>query len=310
MKTNNQHHSYTVKQHVVQLNGNKGNLEPANTFQTSIGEREETQNLLTLKLLEMKERIAWLEDVAARQKLEVSQVVTTKNKFIGIIAHDLRGPFSSIICALELMKLKLNPQSINEVQKFLNIASESANRTLNLLDDLLTWTISQNEVKSFSPVRINLNDLVTEEVKNYQFAATQKKISINLRIPTYLYIQADIRMSKTIIRNLVNNAIKFTKTGGNILVGASVHENFVEVMIKDNGVGISEEDKNNFLTCSAIKYTTGTNNETGVGLGLLLCKEFVELHGGKIWIEKQGSIGTEFKFTLPKTRINETDIQI
>jgi signal transduction histidine kinase len=247
----------------------------------------------------MKELNAYLEKLVEQQTMELTEVVATNTKFISIIAHDLRSPFNSILGALELLKEKLDQYNINDIEKYINLASNSANRTLNLLEGLLAWTISQNKEKSFNPVKINLHELLLYEIESINPLATQKQITLNHSIAPYLNVSADLQMVKTILRNLISNAIKYTNTGGEISVSASESKQFVEITIKDNGIGISNKAQRELFKMDAFHSTAGTNNEQGSGLGLLLCKEFVEMHGGNIWIESEPGKGCEFKFTLP-----------
>jgi len=289
------------------LNGNKTNLSEPDT-----GIDDEAMEIsFKTRLKEMKEQIERLEAIAEERENEISQIVSTKNKFIAIIAHDLRGPFSSIMCALELLKLKLSRSNIEDVEKYVDIATDSANKSLHLLDDLLTWTISQNKKNNFRPTPINLRELISGELRGFSFASIQKRITLSRKIQDNFIIEADIQMIKTVVRNLISNAIKFTPNDGIITVGVTESRQCVQVSVKDSGIGISANDRKNLFNPERLHSTPGTNNETGVGLGLLLCKEFVEIHGGKIWIEEPGSIGSEFIFALPKkARINKTDIQL
>jgi len=298
--------SNTIHYPSAPVNGNK-----ATSSQLHIAYDDEAAEATFMsRLKEMKEQIDRLEAIAEEKENEISQIVSTRNKFLAIISHDLRGPFSSIKCALDLLKLKLTRRNIKDIERYVNIAADSANRTLYLLDDLLTWTISQNQENGFCPVMINLHELIAGEIKGFSFPSMQKRISICLNVPNHIVIKADLQMIKTVIRNLVSNAIKFTPNDGTITVAATESKNYIQVSVKDSGIGISAKDKKNLFDREKIHSLPGTNNETGVGLGLLLCKEFVDLHGGKIWVDKSVTIGSEFKFNLPKGRINKTDIQI
>lgn len=302
----NQVLSNTINYPSAPVNGNK-----ANSSQLHIAYDDEAAEASFMsRINEMKEQIERLEAIAEERENEISQIVSTRNKFIALISHDLRGPFSSIMCALDLLKLKLTRRNIKDIERYVNIAADSANSTLHLLDDLLTWTISQNKENSFHPKIFNLHELIAGELKGFGFACMQKRITLCRKVPTHFIIKADIQMIKTVIRNLIGNAIKFTPNDGIITVSASESKNYFQVSVKDNGIGISAKDKKNLFDREKIHSLPGTNNETGVGLGLLLCKEFVELHGGKIWVDKSVSIGSEFKFNLPKTKIKKTDIQL
>lgn len=302
----NQVQSDTIIYPSAPVNGNKTNLSKPDI----VFDNEAKEITFMSRLNEMKEQIERLEAIADERENEISQIVSTRNKFIALISHDLRGPFSSIMCALDLVKLKLTRRNVKEIERYVDIATDSANRTLHLLDDLLTWTISQSKDNRLRPILINLNELITGELKGFNFASMQKRITIIRKIPNNFVVEADIRMIKTVIRNLISNAIKFTPNDGIITVSASESRQFIQVSVKDNGIGISAKDRKNLFDPEKIHSMPGTNNETGIGLGLLLCKEFIELHGGKIWVEKPGSMGSEFKFNLPKAKINQKDTQI
>jgi two-component system, sensor histidine kinase and response regulator len=258
-----------------------------------------SENHFMVRLQEMEELNAHLEKLIEQKTKELSEVVATNIKFISIIAHDLRSPFSSILFALEIVKKNLNHYNKDEIEKYINIVSDSAKTTLNLLESLLEWAISQNEGKSFNPVKINLNELFKDEIESINTSAKQKRIILNNSITPNLNVSADLQMVKTIFRNLLSNAIKYTNNGGDITISASESNQFVEIVVSDTGIGISNEAQRNLFKINAFQSTAGTNNEKGNGLGLLLCKEFVELHGGNIRIESEPGKGSKFKFTLP-----------
>jgi signal transduction histidine kinase len=260
---------------------------------------KQSERYLALRFKELEELNISLEDLVEQRTKKLAQVVATNTKFMSIIAHDLRSPFSSIIGILELLKLSLNNNNKIENEEYVNIAYDSSLRTLGLLDNLLVWAISQNKEKSFNPVKINLFELIVEEIESISFAARQKQIVLKHTIGPNLNINADLQMVKTILRNLISNAIKYTNTGGEITLSASEGKQFVEITVKDNGIGISSEAQRNLFKIDSFHSSAGTNNEHGTGFGLLLCIEFIEMHGGKIWIESELGKGSEFKFTLP-----------
>ncbi|MDP4208181.1 MAG: HAMP domain-containing sensor histidine kinase [Bacteroidota bacterium] len=257
------------------------------------------KNHFMLRLQEMEELNVHLENLVEQRTQKLIDVVATNSKFMSILAHDLRSPFCSILGVLEILNETLDDYDINEIKKYIDTATNSVNNTLNLLDDLLAWTMSQNKEKSFNPVKINLYELLRDEVGSINTSATQKQIALNYFIAPNLNISADIQMVRTILRNLISNAIKYTNTGGEITVTASENNQFIEIAVKDNGIGIPFEAQRKIFKRDEINSTPGTNNEKGTGLGLLLCKEFVEMHGGDIWIESEPGKGSEFKFTLP-----------
>jgi signal transduction histidine kinase len=254
---------------------------------------------LRKRLNEMEELNTSLEILVEQRTSKLIEIVSTNGKFLSIIAHDLRSPFSSILGILELLKLSLKDFNKDEVAEYIDIIYNSANNTLILLDNLLVWAVSQNKEKNFNPIKINLYDLLIEEIESLKTLARQKQIALSHSVEPGLNVTADLQMVKTILRNLINNAIKYTNINGEITINASELKQFVEVTVKDNGIGISAENQKKLFQIDTFHSTPGTHDEKGTGLGLLLCKEFVELHGGNIRIESEAGKGSRFAFTLP-----------
>jgi signal transduction histidine kinase len=254
---------------------------------------------LLSRLREMEELNTSLELLVEQRTSKLVEIVSTNAKFLAIIAHDLRSPFSSIIGILELLKMSLKEFNKIEIEEYVNIVYSSANNTLSLLDNLLVWAVSQNKEKNFKPIKINLYELLREEIENLKTLASQKQITLNQTIKPDLNVTADMQMVKTILRNLISNAIKYTNKNGEIVIDASEVKQYVEIAIKDNGIGMSKEDQKKLFKIDSFHSTPGTHDEKGTGLGLLLCKEFVELHGGNIRIESETGKGSRFSFTLP-----------
>ena len=258
-----------------------------------------TEKQLLLQLREMEEINTSLELLVEQRTNKLVEIVSTNGKFLSIIAHDLRSPFSSIIGILELLKMSLKEFNKNEIEEYVDIVYNSANNTLVLLDNLLVWAVSQNKEKNFKPVKINLYELLREEIESLKTLASQKHITLNHLIKPDVNVTADLQMVKTILRNLISNAIKYTNVNGEIVINACELKKYVEVTVKDNGIGISDENMRKLFKIDAFHSTPGTQDEKGTGLGLLLCKEFVELHGGNIRIESEAGKGSIFSFTLP-----------
>jgi signal transduction histidine kinase len=254
---------------------------------------------LIKRLQEIDMLNARLELLLEQRTTKLTEIVSTNGKFLSIIAHDLRSPFSSIIGILELIKLGLKDFNKEEIEKYVDIVYKSANNTLVLLDNLLVWAISQNKEKNFRPVKINLYELLREEIENLKTTASQKHISFNQDIGLELNVTGDLQMVRTILRNLISNAIKYTNENGAITIKALEKNKYVEVDVIDNGIGISAEIQNKLFNIDNLHSTPGTNDERGTGLGLLLCKEFIELHGGNIWLRSETGKGSNVSFTLP-----------
>ena len=273
---------------------------PRNSLQRQAVIPSDLEKNLIMQIEELKLQNASLELKVELRNSKLLENISTNGKFLSIVAHDLRSPFSSIIGILELLKLSLKEFNKEEIEEYIDLVYKSANNTLTLLDNLLKWAISQNGEKSFKPVIININDLLLEETECLKTLAQQKQITMIQVIEPNLNVSADLQMIKTILRNLICNAIKFTNRYGKITISASGNKRFVEVAVKDNGIGISDEDKVKLFRVEELHSTPGTRNERGTGLGLLLCKEFVELHGGKLLLTSIIGEGSRFAFTLPQ----------
>ena len=230
---------------------------------------------------------------------ELQKLLVTKDKFFSIIAHDLKNPFNSLIGLAQLLYHgyeKMNPEKVKYFHKNLYQISKNG---YELLVNLLEWSRSQTGKIKFNPEKQNLYAITEETFSLYSTKAAQKEIAVNNVLSKDSYAIADKNMLKTIFRNIVANALKFTERGGAIEVSEEIDDSFVKITIKDTGVGISEEDLHKLFKLDKSHTTNGTENETGTGLGLILCKEFVEKHDGKIWIESKVGVGSKFIFTLP-----------
>jgi signal transduction histidine kinase len=277
----------------------KINLKSINMpYNIPVNEATSEKNLRS-KIQELADLNASLEIKVEQRTSKLLEIVSTNGKFLSIIAHDLRSPFSSILGILELLKMSLKKFNKDEIEQYIDIVYNSANNTLILLDNLLVWAVAQNKEKNFNPVKINLYDLLREEIENLKTVARQKQIEMSHSVEPDLNVTADLQMVKTVFRNLINNAIKYSNPNGEIKIDACELKKFVEVSVKDNGVGISDENQRKLFKIDSFHSTPGTYDEKGTGLGLLLCKEFIELHGGNIRIESQPGKGSLFAFTLP-----------
>ena len=184
-------------------------------------------------------------------------------------------------------------------ETYLNYIFNSSNNANTLLTNLLEWSRIQTGSITFDPVHLNLFFVTRETINFIEGDALKKNISIQLQIDPDLYVNADENMLKTILRNLLSNALKFTHENGNITIYSSIKSDYVEICVSDSGVGIPEEKIPLLFNINTNTSTKGTSQESGTGLGLILCKEFVEKHQGKIWVESKLGIGSNFKFTLP-----------
>ena len=222
-----------------------------------------------------------------------------KDRFITILAHDLRNPFSSILGFLELLSENIHTYTVDEIEHQIHIVNHSAQNTFNLLEDLINWTQSQSGKLPYEPQNLNFSDICLNVVEILKSNASSKNMTINYGKKEVISVYADVNMLKTVLRNLVSNAIKFTHPGGQIDINAEKTQSNITVSVSDNGIGIEPEILNKLFSITQMHSTIGTAAEKGSGLGLVLCKEFVEKHGGKIWVESELGKGSTFKFRLP-----------
>ncbi|MGV8944953.1 MAG: transporter substrate-binding domain-containing protein [Lutibacter sp.] len=247
-------------------------------------------------------------DISERKKAEqllnekenqLRELVSTKDKLFSIIAHDLRSPFNAILGLSELLIENTRDFEVAESKKYLGIINSSAKSTLILLDNLLNWAKAQTGQIIYKPEKTNLSTVVREILEISNSIAKLKNISLNYIQTEDIEVYADLNMLKTILRNLISNATKYSRSNGEIYISAVQNKNNIEITISDNGVGMSEETQNKLFKIDTNITTTGTANEKGSGLGLILCKEFVEKHGGKIWAKSELGKGSSFVFSLP-----------
>ncbi|MCX6277295.1 MAG: hybrid sensor histidine kinase/response regulator [Bacteroidetes bacterium] len=231
---------------------------------------------------------------------ELKEINATKDKFFSIIAHDLRSPFTAFLGLTKMMvedKKNLSPEMIDKMVGMLN---KSATNLFSLLENLLEWSLMQRGATSFVPESFLLNSKVSDCIELTLDAARNKEILINTNIPDSLAVYADKRMFEAVIRNLITNALKFTPKGGTITVSAMLADtNFVEITIRDTGIGISADLIDKLFLLDAQTGRKGTEGEPSSGLGLIICKDFIEKHGGEIWIESEEGNGAAFTFSMP-----------
>jgi ligand-binding sensor domain-containing protein/signal transduction histidine kinase len=264
------------------------------------------QKMLLEKLV--VERTQEIEEQDEKLKIannQLTQLNATKDQFFSILAHDLRNPFNSILGFTEI--LNNNERSIdeNEVRIINQQLYTSASSTYNLLENLLEWSRSQSNRIAFKPQQLDLESIFKEVTEGLN--SNTKNITINYLPTQKIIIFADVNMIKTVLRNLLSNAIKFTHKNGKVTVDACDIDGEVTITVSDNGTGIKKEDIDKLFDFTQKFSSNGTAQEKGTGLGLIICSEFVEKHGGKIWVESdpenhRGKKGSDFKFTIPSKR--------
>jgi signal transduction histidine kinase len=223
----------------------------------------------------------------------------SKDKFFSIIAHDLRSPFTTFLGFTEILEEELNTLPKDELQSIVTYMRNSAINLYQLLENLLEWSLLHRDVTRFEPEKVRLLPLVQNAANTILDSAKLKDINLSINIPEFLDVTADIHMMQTIIRNLLSNAVKFTPRGGSVQISAYTREeHFVTLAVTDTGIGIPAEMLQKIFQFDANNKTKGTEGELSTGLGLILCREFVEKHGGKIWVESKEEKGSTFYFTV------------
>ncbi len=258
-----------------------------------------TENVITHYegiISDITERIE-AELIIKKQNDELKKLNDDKDRFIRILAHDLKNPFNSLLGFSELLLKNLRKYDIEKIEKQLNVIYTASKQTYNLLEDLLLWSKSQSNKLSFEPQTYFFSEICNELISNFKI--NSKNITINCLETERTKIKADLNMLKTVMRNLVSNAIKFTNQNGSINIYSEKSDENIIITVSDNGIGIPEENITNLWDYSQLITTSGTEGERGTGIGLPLCKEFVEKHGGKIWVESEVGKGSDFKFTMP-----------
>lgn len=235
-----------------------------------------------------------------KQKKELKELNETKDKFFSIVAHDLRGPFNGFLGFTQLLAEQYSGLDQSKIQKMAVAMRDSAASLFRLLENLLEWSRMQKGLIGFNPDSTNLVSVVSGIMRPVMDSANKKEIAISVEIPSGMVVFADEYMLASIIRNLASNAVKFTRKGGNIAISAATEpDNFVEITVADNGIGMNSTMVDGLFRLDVKTNREGTDGEPSSGLGLILCKDFIEKHGGKIWVESEKGKGSTFRFTLP-----------
>ena len=244
----------------------------------------------------------------AASYMKIIKLNSIKDQFFSIIAHDLKSSLNTMLGFSELLNYKFEKYDIEKRKHFFGMIHAGIQNTYKLLENLLLWSRSQHGSIKFSPEKLNLYLLSYEIIELFMQSFNNKDINIKNKIHERIFVNADKDMLSTTIKNLISNAIKFTPKGGNIEIGyvetrravetrhgVSLHE----IYVKDNGIGISKKNQKKIFDIGKNISTKGTENESGTGLGLIICKEFVEKHKGRIWVESEIGKGSKFAFTIP-----------
>ena len=235
---------------------------------------------------------------------QLKELNATKDKFFSIIAHDLKNPFNTLLGFSKLLFENAPNYTTDQIQQYAQIMNHTAKQSYALLENLMQWAKSQTEKIKISPRNSSMNELLSITIPIVNGSALKKNITIENNISTEDLVYADNSLTTTILRNILTNAIKFTHTNGKIIVSTQRKDDFLEVSITDTGVGIEPMNMDKLFRIDSKVTGHGTDNEEGTGLGLILCKEFVEKQGGTIWANSEVGKGSAFTFTLPLAEIS------
>lgn len=239
------------------------------------------------------------EETIRENERRLHELNATKDKFFSIIAHDLRSPFNSILGGSEMLAEIIRKKDYENMEEMADMVHRSAQAAFNLLVNLLEWSRAQTGRIDFDPVAVDIGPVIDENLELLAESAKQKSILIHKSIAVQSKVSLDVQMFGTILRNLVSNAIKFSHAGSLVRVRARLKDDKLLVSVTDQGVGISKEVQEKLFRIDSPISQSGTNNEPGTGLGLLLCKEFAEKHGGTIVLESLPQKGSTFTLVLP-----------
>jgi len=251
--------------------------------------------------------IASIEDITIQKKSDIkiqqqneklTELNATKDKFFSIIAHDLKSPFNSILGFCELLISDIDSYDKEVIKEYVSYIDTTANQTYKLLENLLLWSRIQRGLAIPDLQAINLKSIAYSIELLMTNIAMTKKIKLQNNIKSDIYVECDVEMTNTILRNLISNALKFTRPGGSVTMDAQQQNSEIEVRITDTGVGIDGEKIPYLFLIEKNTSTPGTDNESGTALGLPLCKDLVEKQAGKIWVESELGKGSTFCFTL------------
>ena len=303
-------HSILIGYGILWLLGIFGINVVRTRFVLYIVERKKAENIQNKLLEELRLSKEEIEESLFSRNQLVEELIDTKeqlesanaakDKFFSIIAHDLKNPLGSFRSMLNLLVDQYNIFEEQERKEFLTVMKDSSAQLYNLLENLLEWSRSQRGLIKFNPNDTDLKMLAQNSITVLRLQADKKQIKLVNNIPSGTKVFADENLISTVIRNLISNAIKFTLEGGEITAGI-INESVdsITCYIKDSGVGMNQAIKAKLFRIDDTITSKGTADEAGTGLGLILCKEFIEMHGGTIWVESELDKGSTFYFSLP-----------
>jgi signal transduction histidine kinase len=254
----------------------------------------------TTKLLEEKNKQLEKANLKLQNsEKHLKELNSTKDKFFSIIGHDLRNPLNALLGFSELISGNSRDYTSEEIQRYSKIINEAAKNIHLLIENLLEWSRSQSGNIDYHPEKTDLMPMVAEIFKVFEIHADKKGVNLLSEIPDDVSVTADRNLLSAILRNLINNAVKFTPNGGQVRIFCEQNDSETIISVEDTGIGMSETQLDNLFRLDSNVTMPGTSEEKGTGLGLILCKEFVDMHNGRIWASSKPKEGSTFSFTLP-----------
>ncbi|MFP4023980.1 MAG: tetratricopeptide repeat protein [Thiohalospira sp.] len=240
-----------------------------------------------------------------KQKEELARINATKDKMFLIIGHDLRGPVGNLRSLIEMLLEDEEVMNNKNLLDVFTVFMKSIQSVSDLLENLLLWAKNQRGEINFHPEPVSLNSIINRNLQLFKTIADHKGVSLNVDFENNFDVFVDKNMIMTVVRNIISNALKYTPAGGSISIVVDQEKQYYKVAVKDTGIGFDQKTATEMFNSKDFYSTSGTNNEVGSGLGLILCKEFVEKNGGKIWAESKPDQGASFYFTIPVSNLNE-----
>ena len=272
-------------------------------------QKEELQRIIDEARAELQNQNKALleqQDKIAIQNKNLEELNSTKDRFFSILAHDIKGPLNSLTAFLSIMTNHLDDMTKDDIMFMSSSLNKSVKNLYSLLENVLSWSRSQMGVIEFKDTNISVREVLVNNIQLLDITAKNKEIELTMEVKKDIWVRADINSINTVIRNLVSNSLKFTPAKGQVKLLAKVVDNFAEITVSDTGVGIPQAVQDRIFQIDKRISTKGTENETGTGLGLILCKEFVEKNGGTIRIESEEGKGSKFIFTVPLAQSKKT----
>lgn len=265
--------------------------------------KQHSKSVSQLNQIDTLKLIHELEVYHIELEMQIDELVklnAEKDKLFSVLSHDLKGPFNSFLGLTEILENELDEMDHEKMKNLSVSLRKSATRVYQLVEDLLEWSRMQRGLIEYHPISVPLADVINKNIELLNEQVIQKDQKIKLHIEGTIYVKIDLTMLDSTLRNLISNAIKFSYRGGKISITAQpVSNNLIEIAITDDGMGISKSNLNEILKFNGNTFRKGTEGESSTGLGLLLCKDFIEKNGGTLHVISTEGKGSTFSFTLP-----------